>query len=229
MTRTLVRKMSGPVLSPSMKGMTGRSGTISLPPLTEIFWPPGGGVGLGLVGIVMGVGGSGGGKNRARLPQAPGPAQGRGGPAALRAGGTRAANCGTLPRHDESCDAAGDPAFDGWLPHARGVRAARALLADLAGAAGHLAGAGAAGAAGLRAARGGDRALRARNGRRLATPAGLCARRAAAKDPCPGVAQRRRLGARYGSDLCGQWRRSAARRRLALQRLGRVVRELGAR
>jgi hypothetical protein len=36
--------MSGPVPSPSMKGMTGRSGTLSLPPEMVIGWPSAGGV-----------------------------------------------------------------------------------------------------------------------------------------------------------------------------------------
>ena len=43
-TRTLARQMSGPVPSPSMNGMIGRSGTCSLPLLMEIVWPSAGGV-----------------------------------------------------------------------------------------------------------------------------------------------------------------------------------------
>src|SRR5947208_2384576 len=34
--------MSGPVPSPSMKGMTGRSGTVRRPPEIVIVWPPAG-------------------------------------------------------------------------------------------------------------------------------------------------------------------------------------------
>src|SRR6185312_5362043 len=44
MTRTLARQMSGPVPSPSMKGMMGFSGTRSLPSCMPIFAPCGGGV-----------------------------------------------------------------------------------------------------------------------------------------------------------------------------------------
>src|SRR5581483_1100240 len=44
MTRTLARQMSGPVPSPSMKGMTGLSGTRSLPSRIEILAPWAGGV-----------------------------------------------------------------------------------------------------------------------------------------------------------------------------------------
>src|ERR1035438_7486491 len=43
--------MSRPVPSPSMNGMIGWSGTVSLPFLIEIFWPPGGATGLGEVGV----------------------------------------------------------------------------------------------------------------------------------------------------------------------------------
>src|SRR5258705_5370151 len=73
MTRTLARQMSGPVPSPSMNGMPGRSGTTNLPAVMEIFWPAGGGVGFAVVGIVMVVRGSGGGENRVKmLAHAPG-------------------------------------------------------------------------------------------------------------------------------------------------------------
>src|SRR5262245_60749011 len=44
MTRTLARQMSGPVPSPSMKGMIGWSGTLSLPFAMVIFLPCAGGV-----------------------------------------------------------------------------------------------------------------------------------------------------------------------------------------
>src|SRR5438445_468189 len=42
MTRCDALQMSGPVPSPSMKGITTRSGTESLPSATEITSPPGG-------------------------------------------------------------------------------------------------------------------------------------------------------------------------------------------
>ena len=45
---------------------------MSLPPLMEIFCPAGGGVGFGVVGIVMGVFGSGGGKKRGKATTRPG-------------------------------------------------------------------------------------------------------------------------------------------------------------
>ena len=48
MTRTLARQMSGPVPSPSMKGMMGLSGTTSLPSRMAILAPCAGGVTLGL-------------------------------------------------------------------------------------------------------------------------------------------------------------------------------------
>src|SRR6185312_3689265 len=44
MTRTLARQMSGPVPSPSMKGMIGLSGTMSLPSRMVILAPCAGGV-----------------------------------------------------------------------------------------------------------------------------------------------------------------------------------------
>src|SRR5882757_6679581 len=44
MTRTLARQMSRPVPSPSMNGMMGFSGTMSLPSRMVIFAPCGGGV-----------------------------------------------------------------------------------------------------------------------------------------------------------------------------------------
>ena len=53
-TRTLARQMSRPVPSPSMKGTIGRSGTSSFWPLIVIFWPPAGGTGFALLGVVMG-------------------------------------------------------------------------------------------------------------------------------------------------------------------------------
>src|SRR5579862_2674553 len=45
--------MSGPVPSPSMKGMTGLSGTLSLPLLIVIFAPCGGVVSFGLAAVDM--------------------------------------------------------------------------------------------------------------------------------------------------------------------------------
>src|SRR6185437_6148763 len=44
MTRTLERQMSGPVPSPSMNGMMGLSGTVSLPSRMVILAPCAGGV-----------------------------------------------------------------------------------------------------------------------------------------------------------------------------------------
>ena len=44
MTRTLARQISGPVPSPSMKGMMGLSGTVSLPSRMVILAPWAGGV-----------------------------------------------------------------------------------------------------------------------------------------------------------------------------------------
>ena len=50
-TRTEARQMSGPVPSPSMKGMIGWSGTLSLPFWIVIFWPCAGTLSLSAVDI----------------------------------------------------------------------------------------------------------------------------------------------------------------------------------
>ena len=52
-TRTLARQISGPVPSPSMKGMMGFSGTRSLPSCMVIFAPCGGGAIFKLAAVDM--------------------------------------------------------------------------------------------------------------------------------------------------------------------------------
>src|SRR4051794_23565894 len=68
--------MSGPVPSPSMNGMTGRSGTLSLPPEIVIVCPSAGGVrslNVGMVGVLSRIRVGKHGENRQRGAKATGP------------------------------------------------------------------------------------------------------------------------------------------------------------
>src|SRR5215467_9122593 len=82
MTRTLARQMSGPVPSPSMKGMIGFSGTRSLPSCMPIFAPCGGGVifelaSVDIEGALLEGNPGAGGAGRAMLAQGIAPRPGR--------------------------------------------------------------------------------------------------------------------------------------------------------